>query len=243
LSIHFPMDLVLLPQPTSTVMVVGVDSSAEVGRQGLTAAQASVSWTGREVHLLTASHIFGAASHGETQGVADVLETVPPEVEDLWLVVDSEADVHSLSRLAHLPLHQALATGLGTQVHAIFRALVGRVSHLRIHLVKVESHRFSALNHVADASAGWAWSALVPVLYAADDPGHTHLQHVPPRRSPSSRGAGLMRTGRRKFRSRPTGGTPRPWRRWAGGWGASTWRGTWRVCRAIWGWRWRSPIP
>jgi hypothetical protein len=180
--------LSLLPEPSPTVMVVGVDSSANtsnaISRQGLTAAQASVALTADGVRLVAVSHVFGAASHGEMQGVADALEVVPLEIEDLWLVVDSEADIHSLHRLAHLPLHQALATGLGTQVYAVYRALVGRATRLRIHVVKVESHRFSVINHVADSSAEWAWSALEPCLYASEDPGHTHLQHVPPRRPP-----------------------------------------------------------
>ena len=55
--------------------------------------------------------VYGAASHGEVQTVADVVKGLGDAVTEVWMVVDAEADIASLRRLATKPLHEALSTG------------------------------------------------------------------------------------------------------------------------------------
>ena len=67
--------------------------------------------------------VYGAASHGEVQAVADVVGKIGEDVREVWMVVDAEADMASLRRLASRPLHEALGTGLASQVYAIWHGL------------------------------------------------------------------------------------------------------------------------
>ena len=48
--------------------------------------------------------------------MADVVEKIGEEVREVWMVVDAEAELASLRRLASRPLHEALGTGLASQV-------------------------------------------------------------------------------------------------------------------------------
>ena len=58
--------------------------------------------------------MYRAASHGEVQAVADVVGKIGNDVREVWMVVDAEADMASLRRLASRPLHEALGTGLAS---------------------------------------------------------------------------------------------------------------------------------
>ena len=62
--------------------------------------------------------VYGAASHGEVQAVADVVGKRGEEVREVWMGVVAEADMASLRRLASRPLHETLGTGLASQVYA-----------------------------------------------------------------------------------------------------------------------------
>ena len=57
------------------------------------------------------------------------------------MVVDAEADMTSLRRLATRTLHEALGTGLASQVYKKWHGLEMKKVPLVIHLVKQESHR------------------------------------------------------------------------------------------------------
>ena len=59
----------------------------------------------------------------------------------------------SLRRLAGRPLHEALGTGLASQVYATWHRLEMTKVPLIIHLVKQESHRAGVGNHEADGAA------------------------------------------------------------------------------------------
>ena len=59
----------------------------------------------------------------------------------------------SVRRLASRPLHEALGTGLASQVYAIGHGLEIKKVPLVIHLVKEESHRAGLGNHEADGAA------------------------------------------------------------------------------------------
>ena len=97
--------------------------------------------------------VYGAASHGEVQAVADGVGEIGEEVREVWMVVDAAADMASLRRLAGRPLHEALGTGLALQVYAIWHGLEMTKVLLIIHLVKQESHRAGVGNHEADGAA------------------------------------------------------------------------------------------
>ena len=92
-------------------------------------------------------------SHGEVQAVADVVGKIGEDVQEVWMVVDAEADMASLSRLANRPLHEALGTGLASQVYTIWHGLEMKKVPLVLHLVKQESHRAGVGNHEADGAA------------------------------------------------------------------------------------------
>ena len=80
--------------------------------------------------------VYGAASLGEVQAVADVVGMIGEELREVWMVLDAEADMASLRRLASRPLHEALGTGLASQVYAIWHGLEMKKVPVVIHLVK-----------------------------------------------------------------------------------------------------------
>ena len=67
--------------------------------------------------------VYGAASHGEVQAVADVVGKMREDPREVRMVVDVEADMASLRGLASRPLHEALGTWLASQVYAIWHEL------------------------------------------------------------------------------------------------------------------------
>ena len=125
--------------------------------------------------------VYGAASHGEVQAVADVVEEIGEEVREVWMVVDAEADMASLRRLASRPLHEALGTGLASQVYAIRHGLVMKKVSLIIHLVKQESNRAGVGNHEADGAAQAVDKEQEPEWRVPERKEHLNLVHIPSR--------------------------------------------------------------
>ena len=125
--------------------------------------------------------VYGAASHGDVQAVADVVGDIGEEIREVWMVVDAEADMASFRRLASRPLHQALGTGLASQVYAIWHGLEEKKVPLVIHLVKQESHRAGVGNHEADGAAQAVDKEQKPEWRVPERKEHLHLVHIPPR--------------------------------------------------------------
>ena len=103
------------------------------------------------------------------------------EVTELWLVVDAEADMATLRRVADKPMHEYLGTGQATQVFELWAALEDRHTPVTIHVVKQESHRCSTGNHKADAEAGRVIKTGEPVWRSPPTSEHLHLVLVPPK--------------------------------------------------------------
>ena len=86
-----------------------------------------------------------------------------------------------LWRLASRPLHEALGTGLASQVYAIWHGLEMRKVPLVIHLVKQQSHRAGVGNHEADGAAQAVDKEQEPEWQVPERKDHLHLVHIPPR--------------------------------------------------------------
>ena len=113
--------------------------------------------------------------------MADVVGKIGEDVRKVWMVVDAEADMASLSRLANRPLHEALGTGLASQVHAIWHGLEMKKQPLVIHLVKQESHRVGVGNHEADGAAQAVDRKQEPERRVPERKEHLQVVHIPPR--------------------------------------------------------------
>ena len=113
--------------------------------------------------------------------MADVVGKIGEDVREVWMVVDAEADMASLRRLASSPLHEALGTGLASQVYAIWHGPQMKKVPRVIHLVKQESHRAGLGNHEADGAAQAVDKEQEFERRVPDRKEHLHLVHVPPR--------------------------------------------------------------
>ena len=118
---HYPREVVRIPEPTEERVVLFLDGSAVEGQPPKAGAAAvRVRGMGQVTESVAEKVVYGAASHGEVQAVADVVGEIGEEVREVWMVVDAEGDMASLRRLANRPLHEALGTGLESQVYAIW---------------------------------------------------------------------------------------------------------------------------
>ena len=118
---HYPSEVVRIPEPTEMRAVLFLDGSGVEGQPPMAEeAAVRVKGPGQVTDSVVKKMLYGAASHGEVQAVADVVGKVGEEVRELWMVVDAEADIASLRRLASRPLHEALGTRLASQVYAIW---------------------------------------------------------------------------------------------------------------------------
>ena len=110
---HYPREMVRIQEPTEDRPVIFLDRSG-VERQPPKAGAAAIRVTGvgHETESVVDKMVYGAASHGEVQAVADVVWTIGEDIRELWMVVDAGADMASLRRLASRPRHEALGTGL-----------------------------------------------------------------------------------------------------------------------------------
>ena len=102
---------------------------------------------GLHVEHHTGATIFWASSDGELRSMADaVTATSPPTTirpRNIWVVVDATVDIHLTRRLADLPLHKALESGLTTQALGLWMAFRGMHPQDALHIVKQESHRYA----------------------------------------------------------------------------------------------------
>ena len=140
-----------------------------------------VTGVGQETQSIVDKMVYGAASHGEVKAVADVVGKIREDVREVWMVVDAEADMASLRTLASRPLHEALGTGLASQVYAIWHGLEMKKVPLVMHLVKQESHRAGVGNHEADGGAQAVDKEQEPEWSVPERKEHLHLVHIPPR--------------------------------------------------------------
>ena len=181
----------VLPLPEGSGAHTGVhegEGGAISGRVrgGRTAAHGGgsggrVQGVGQMTESVVEKMVYGAASHGEVQALADVVGEIGEDVREVWMVVDAEGDMASLRRLASRPLHEALGTGLASQVYAIWHGLEMKKVPLVIHLVKQESHRAGVGNHEADGAAQAVDKEQEPEWRVPESKEHLDLVHIPPR--------------------------------------------------------------
>jgi len=114
---------VRIPEPREDRVVIFLDGSGVEGQPPKAGAAAvRVKGVGQETESVVDKMVY-RASHGEVQAVGDVIGKIGEGVREVWMVVDAEADMASLRRLASRPLHEALGTGLALQVYAIWHGL------------------------------------------------------------------------------------------------------------------------
>ena len=179
---HYPREVVRIPDSTEDRVVIFLDGSGLEGQPPKAGAAAvRVKGWGQETERLVDKMVYGAASHGEVQAVADLVEKIGEDVREVWMLVDAEADKASLRRLAGRPLHEALVTGLASQVYAIWQGLEMKKVPLVIHLVKQESHRAGVGNHEADGVAQAVDKEQERKWRVQEREEHLHLVHIPPR--------------------------------------------------------------
>ena len=177
---HYPREVVRIPEPTEERVVLFLDGSGVEGQPPKAGAAAvRVRGVGQVTESVVEKVVYGAASHGEVQVVADVVWQRGEEVREVWMVVDAEADMASLRRLAGRPLHEALGTGLASQVYAIWHGLEMTKVPPIIHLVRQESHRAGVGNHEADGAAQAVDKEQEPEWRVPERKEHLHLVHIP----------------------------------------------------------------
>ena len=148
---HYPREVVRIPEPMEERVVLFLDGSGVEGQPPMAGAAAvRVKGVGQVRESVVEKMVYRAASHGEVQAVADVVGKIGEEVREVWMVVDAEADMASLRRLASRPLHEALGTGLASSVYAIWHGLEMKKMPL---VIQQESHRAGVGNHEADGAA------------------------------------------------------------------------------------------
>ena len=137
--------------------------------------------------------------------MADVVGKLGEEVTEVWMVVDAEGDMASLSRLATRPLHEALGTGLASQIYTIWHGPEMRKVPLVIHLVKQESHGAGVGNHEADGVAQAVDKEQEPEWRVPERRDHLHMIHIPPRVGHKERARWVVEEdrGRRELRVCP----------------------------------------
>ena len=179
---RYPREVVRIPGPTEERVVLFLDGSGVEGQPPLAGAAAvRVKGVGQVTESVVEKMVYGTASHGEVQAVAEVVRKIGEEVLEVWMVVDAEADMASLRRLASRALHEALGTGLASQVYAIWHGLEITKVPLVIHLVKQESHRAGVGNDEADGAAEAVDKEQEPEWKVPEENEHLHLVHIPPR--------------------------------------------------------------
>ena len=176
---HYPREVVRIPEPTKERVVLFLDGSGVEGQPPMAGAAAvRVKGVGQVTERVVEKMVYGAASRGEVQAVADVFGEIGEDVREVWTVVDAEADMASLRRLASRPLHEALGTGLSSQVYGIWHGLEMKKVPLVIHLVKQESHRAVVGNHEADGAAQAVDKEQDPEWRVPESKVHLHLVRI-----------------------------------------------------------------
>ena len=105
----------------------------------------------------TGAIIFGASCNGELRTLADAVTATPQlattRPRNICVVVDAAVDIPVTKRLAALPLHRALESGLTIQALGLWMAFRGMHPQDALHIVKQESHRYTYGNGRADTHA------------------------------------------------------------------------------------------
>ena len=203
---HYPRHVVGIREPRDGSLVVFPDGSGVEGQPPEAGAAAvRVKWVGQETEVIVDKVVYGAASHGEVQAVADVVGRQGEDVTEVWMVVDAAADIASGRRLATSPLHEALGTGLASQVYTIWHGLEMRSVPLVIHLAKQESHRAGVGNHKADGAVQAVDREQEPGWRVPERKEHLHVMHIPPRVAEEARARLVLEedSGRRELRVYP----------------------------------------
>ena len=160
-------------------------------------------WEGQDVPLVRPSScIVKGGIPSSRRYLPTYLGKIGEDVQDVPMVVDAEADMASLRRLASRPLHEALGTGLASQVYAIWHGVEMNKVPLVIHLVKQESHRAGQGNHVADGAAQAVDKEQEPDWRVPEGEEHLHLVDIPRRVGDEERARWLVEEdrGRRELR-------------------------------------------
>ena len=179
---HYPTEVVRIPELTEDRLVIFLDWSGVEGQPPKAGAAAiRVKGVGQETEGVVDKMVYRAASHGEVQAAAGVVGKIGEDVQEVWMVVDAEADMASLRRLASRPLHEALGTGLASQAYAIWHGLEMKKVPLVIHLVKQEWNQAGVGNHEADGAAQAVDKEQQPEWRVPERKEHLHLVHIPPR--------------------------------------------------------------
>ena len=187
--VYHPMAIARLPIPSDTDIIYFTDASGTQQRTPMVDC-ASVRVTrradGLHVEHHTGATIFGASSHGELRILAGAVTATPPpamiQPRNIWVVVDATVNIHLTRRLADMPLHRALESGLTTQALELWMAFRGMHPQDALHIVKQESHRYTYSNRRADTHAKHQSTSHTPGLehVRLDTPHHSHQQHLPP---------------------------------------------------------------
>ena len=187
--IYHPSAIARLPIPSDTNIIYFTDASGTQQRTPTVGcASVRITWPADGLHAKhhTGATIFGASSHGELRTLADANTATPPpatiQPRNIWLVVDATVDIHLTRRLADMPLHRALESGLTTQALGLWMAFRGMHPQDALHIVKQESHRYTYGNRRADTHAKNQSTSHIPGLedVRLDTAHHSHLQHLPP---------------------------------------------------------------
>ena len=110
---HNPREVVRIPEPMEDTVVIFLDRSGVEGQPPKAGAAAiRVRVVGQEMESMVDKMVYGAASHGGVQAVADVVGKIVEDVQEVRMVVDTEADMASLRRLASRRLMRPWARGL-----------------------------------------------------------------------------------------------------------------------------------
>ena len=186
--VYHPTAIARLCIPSDTDIIYFTDASGTQQRTptvGCTSVRITWRADGLHVEHHTGATIFGASPHGELRTLADTVTATPPpatiQPHNTWVVVDATVDIHFTRRLADLPLHRALESGLTTQALGLWMAFRGMHPQDALHIVKQESHRYTYGNGRADTHAKYQSTSHTAGLkhVQLDTPHHSHLQHQP----------------------------------------------------------------
>ena len=158
--VYHPTAITRLPIPSDTDIIHFTDASGTQQRTP-TVSCASVRINrhaaGLHVEHHTGATIIGASSHGELRTLADTVTATPPPAtirpRNIRVVVDSTVDIHLTRRLADLPFHKALESGLRWQTLGLWMAFRGMHPQDALQIVKHKSHGYTYGNGRADTQA------------------------------------------------------------------------------------------
>ena len=143
--VYHPTAVARLPIPSDTDIIYVTDATGTQQRTP-TVGCASVHITrcadGLDVEHHTGATIVGASSHGELRTLTDAVTATPPAAtirpRNVWVFVDATVDIHLTRRLAGLPLHRALESGVTTQALGLRITFRGMHPQDALHIVKQE---------------------------------------------------------------------------------------------------------